>query len=109
MRLRIMGGWFGVVIFLALLAWFYMAGLPKWSRLFLFLPAMMAAVGFLQYYNHFCVNFGMRGKWNVEKEAFHTEVVADPGARRLDREKALRMLLLGFILSLAVTILVYLL
>ena len=100
-------GWIGVVVFLGLLIWFHQAAFPKWANFFLFIPALMGSVGLLQYYAHFCVNFGLRGLMNVDKEAFKTEPVEQAEFRKLDREKALKIIAMGFGASLAVTLLAY--
>jgi|HubBroStandDraft_5_1064220.scaffolds.fasta_scaffold492070_2 hypothetical protein len=100
-------GWIGVVVFLGLLIWFHQAAFPKWVNFFLIIPALMGSVGLLQYYAHFCVNFGLRGLMNVDKEAFKTEPVDRAEFRRLDRQKAWKIISAGFGISLAATLLAY--
>ena len=107
-KLRKAGGWIGTAVFLGLLVWFHLASFPKWADFFLFIPALVGAIGFLQYYSHFCVNFGLRGLMNVDKEAFKTEQVVQPEYRRLDRQKSWKIIVTGFAIALAATILVYL-
>lgn len=101
------GGWIRTVVFLALLVYFHLGGVPKWANFFLFIPALMGSIGLLQYYLHFCVNFGLRGLMNVDKEAFKTEPVEQAEFRRLDRQKAWKIISVGLGLSLAVTLAAY--
>jgi hypothetical protein len=105
LRLRI--GWAGMAVFLALLIWFHMAPFPKWANLFLFIPALMGAMGLLQYYSHFCVNFGLRGVFNVDKEAFKTENVEQAEYRTLDRKNALKIISTALGIALVITLVAY--
>jgi hypothetical protein len=61
---------------------------PYW-RLILFLPATIAASGFLQDAFHFCAAFGVRGIYNVVNSAGITDNVDLEEYRRKDRNKAL--------------------
>lgn len=106
-KLRSMVGWVGTAIFLALTAYFHLAAFPKWAELFLFIPVLLGAMGLLQYYSHFCVNFGMRGVFNVDKAAFQTDTVEQAEYRALDKQKALKIIFSGLGLALAATALAY--
>jgi hypothetical protein len=105
--LRSRGGWIGTVAFMALAVYFHFAGFPKWVNYFLFIPALMGAIGLLQFYSHFCVNFGLRGLMNVDKEAFKAEPVERAEFRALDRKNAWRIISIGFGIALAATLLAY--
>jgi len=89
MRLR--AGWAGAVLTVGAEAAFVVLGVPALWRLTLFLPAAMAASGFLQAGMHFCANYGSRGVFNVGGAVGQTQVVADPEAARKDRAKALQI------------------
>jgi hypothetical protein len=86
---RRMAGHIGTVATLALLGILLWTDVPAWARLFLFLPAAVAASGYLQAAFHFCANYGWRGVFNFG-EAGHDRitVVANAEARRADRRKA---------------------
>lgn len=105
--LRSRVGWIGTVVFLLLAGYFHLAAFPKWANLFLFIPALLGAMGLLQAYSNFCVNFGLRGVMNVDKEAFKTDTVEQSEFRALDRKNAWRIITMGFGIALAATLLAY--
>lgn len=88
-RVRLATGWIGTVLTVAGAAGLVAAGVAPLWRLVLFLPAALAASGFLQAGLHFCANFGMRGVVNMGSEVGKTTAVADPAFARQDRAKAL--------------------
>jgi hypothetical protein len=106
-KLRKIAGWIGTVVTLALAVYFHFANISSGVKLWIFLPAMLGSVGFLQYYQHFCVNFGLRGLFNVNKEAFKTDTVNQAKFRKMDQAKALQILFIGLVISLGITLLVY--
>jgi len=106
-RMRKIGGWAGIGLFLALFAVLYFTGSPRWARWFLFLPALVATTGWVQYTNHFCVNFGMQGLRNLDKAAFQTENVVEAEFRRKDRQRALGLIALSVAISLGATLAAY--
>lgn len=67
----------------------------------------MGSIGLLRYYRHFCVNFGLRGLMNMDKEAFKTDRVDQAEFRRMDRANAWKIIATGAALSLAATLLAY--
>ena len=65
-------------------------GAPTPFRLLLFVPAAVAASGFLQAWLRFCAGFGWLGVFNF-REVGTTEAVASAEARRRDRLMAARI------------------
>ena len=63
---------------------------PTALRLVAFLPAAVAAAGFLQAWLKFCAGFGWLGVFNF-REVGTTETVATAEARRRDRAMAIRI------------------
>jgi len=106
-RMRKIGGWAGIVLFIVLFAILYFTGEPHWARFFLFLPAITAATGWVQYQNHFCVNFGMRGLRNMDKPAFQTENVIEAEYKKKDRQRSLKLIGFSVVVSLAATAIAY--
>jgi hypothetical protein len=106
-KLRKIAGWIGILVTLALAVYFHLSVVPQAAKLFIFLPALVGSVGLLQYYQHFCVNFGMRGLFNVNKEAFKTDTVDQAKYRKMDQAKALQIIFIAVAISLGVTLLVY--
>jgi hypothetical protein len=106
-KLRKAAGWAGAGVFFALEAYFHFFTVPQGARFFLFIPALLGSVGLLQYYSHFCVNFGLRGLMNMDKAAFKTDTVDQEKFRELDRQKAWQIILTGLGVSLAATLMAY--
>ncbi len=100
-RRRRQGGIAGAAAAAALLAALLAAGAPRPWRLVVFLPAFIAAVGFLQAGLRFCAAYGLRGVYNVLKPAGQTETVGQRTFRRLDRRKALQIAALSALIGLA--------
>jgi len=80
---------------------------PAAWQLLLFIPASMAASGFLQAYMHFCAGFGSRGLFNFGPKAGKTETVMQAEFRAKDRKKALQILALSLIIGVVVAIIAY--
>jgi hypothetical protein len=99
-------------LFSAVLALFW-AGLllilhadPLWF-LTLFLPLASLGISFQQWTNKFCVNFGMRGVYNFKQLGTVTRI-EESSMRKADRQKAARMILIGIVFGLVLTVLCYL-
>ena len=75
---------------LALLAILVTVHAPTPSRILVFLPAAVAASGFIQARLRFCAGFGWLGVFNFEGVGT-TNVVADRQARARDRAMAIRI------------------
>ena len=86
---RRQSGIVGVVATIVLLAILIVLNVPHGWRLLVFLPATLAASGFLQDAFHFCAGFGLSGLYNVVNKAGVTEDVTEAEFRRKDRNKAL--------------------
>jgi hypothetical protein len=82
----------GVVISVALLALLLVSGAPPLARLTVFLPASLAAAGYLQAALRFCADYGWRGVFNFGA-AGHSRVtsVVEAANRRADRARAVRL------------------
>lgn len=94
----------GIVLIILLLA----LHAAKLWRLTVFIPAASVGVGFLQWYNHFCVNFGLREVFNFG-DIGKTFTVEQKENYKKDRAKAWRMISGGLIFGIVLTILFYLL
>lgn len=100
-------GWIGLVV--TVLLWvllFSVQAAPAWF-LFLFLPATLSAVGFIQAFSHFCVAFGMKGLFNVSPELRKMESVAQAEFRGQDKKKAIRILISSLAVGAAVALVAY--
>jgi hypothetical protein len=88
-------GWIGSGITIALWAVLLSDHTPRIWRLFIFLPAAMAAVGFLQSAFHFCAAFGLKGLFNFGSELGKTDTVMQAEFRKKDRQRAWLILFLS--------------
>ena len=86
-RRRRRTGYVGSLITVALFVGLVVVDAPPITRLVLFVPAAIAASGFLQAYLKFCAGFGQLGVFNFGDRG-STEHVADKAARRKDLFKA---------------------
>lgn len=100
-------GWVGVTASAVFLLLFILFHVPPIVRLFIFLPASLAATGFLQAYLHFCAGFGLKGIYNVMKPVGVTETVEKEEFRAKDRKKAQQIMLYSVLIGLVVAVLIY--
>jgi hypothetical protein len=98
-RARRLVGWIGLGATIALWVIFALTSTPHIWRLFVFLPASMAAAGFLQSALHFCAGFGMKGVFNFGPEVGKTDTVLQAEFRKKDRQKALFILFLSVLIG----------
>lgn len=100
-------GWTGLAATVVLWTLFVFFDIPALWRIFLFLPAMSAASGFLQAYFHFCAGFGFKGVYNLVKPAGQTETIQQKEFRRKDRQKALQITGLSALIGALVALVAY--
>lgn len=91
-RMRRMSGYLGLVTTIVLLILFYFVPVDPLVRLVVFLPAALAASGFLQARLHFCARFGMSGLFNVSDDMKQQQTVDQAEYRRKDQQKALTII-----------------
>jgi hypothetical protein len=101
---RMQSGWIGLAVTALLWAVFAIFRVPAPWRLFLFLPATLAATGFFQAAFHFCANFGMRGVFNFGPDVGKTDTVEQAAFRRKDRRKAQLIILYSALVGVVVAI-----
>ena len=85
-----------------------LVGAPPVARLILFVPAAVAASGYLQAWLKFCAAFGSRGIFNFGPMGSTTSVL-DDASRARDRRKALQIGLASGLIGLAVAVVAVLL
>lgn len=96
------------VIGVALITILLSLHVAKIWRLTLFIPATATAVGFLQWYNEFCVGFGLKGVFNFG-DIGKTFSVEQKEYFKKDRKKAWRMIGAGILFGLFLSALFYIL
>ena len=78
------------------------------ARLGIFLPLMVASVGYVQSRSKFCLAYGFAGSFNIGKLGSISRV-SDPVDRAADRVTALKILLKSFLLAFIATAVVFVL
>jgi hypothetical protein len=81
---------------------------PRGARLGLFIPLMVASVGWVQSRKKFCLAYGFMGTFNFGKLG-QISRVADKAAKRADRLTAISIMLQALIYAAAGTAVMYLL
>lgn len=79
---------------------------PREARLGIFLPLMVASVGYVQSRSKFCLAYGFAGTFNLGKLGDITRV-SEPGARAEDRATALKILIKSLVLASLSTLVVF--
>jgi hypothetical protein len=105
-RRRRRGGWAAAGLFVVATAALAIGGAAPIWYLLLFIPALAAAVGFLQAAFRFCVYFGFSAIFNFA-EIGQTARVVDPDARRRDRGQAAKVLALSAVVAALVALAAY--
>jgi hypothetical protein len=80
-------------------------GLDVLLGVFVFLPAVMSAVGLLQARNKFCAAYGLAKHQNVTLSLGVTTKIEDLSDQKKDRKKALNIIFQSTIIALGITIL----
>ena len=106
-RRRKQTGWFRliatVIIYIPLV---YLA-VPRLWRPVTFIPATVAAIGFLQARMHFCAYFGMCCVFNFGTEVGKTDTVEQAEFRAMDRKRAQQTIAYSVVIGAAVAIVAY--
>lgn len=96
------------ILMIVMLMVFQLMSIERIWRFFLFLPATLFAINFLQVYFKFCVAFGLKGVFNFGDPGKNDSILSSEH-RRSDRIKSMLMIGSGILIGLAVSILYYLL
>jgi hypothetical protein len=100
-------GWVALVITIGTwIAFGVFAVVPLW-RLTLFIPASIAATGFLQAAWHFCATFGVLGLSNLGPNVGKTDTVEQAEFRRQDRRTAFQIIALSVLIGAIVAVAAY--
>jgi hypothetical protein len=94
-------GWIGLIASIALWAAFVMLKVAALWRLTLFVPAMLAALGFLQSVWHFCAKYGLDGVFKFGRNVGKSVGPEQAEFRRKDRRTALTIIGFSALVGLA--------
>jgi hypothetical protein len=106
-RQRKMIGWVALVITIGTWVAFGVFAVAPFWRLTLFIPASIAATGFLQAAWHFCATFGVLGLSNLGSKVGKTDTVEQAEFRRQDRRTALQIIALSVLIGAVVAAAAY--
>lgn len=96
-------GYVGLGISLILAIALFGLGVSRWYRLVLFVPLFIAAIGFLQAKNKFCVAYGANGKQNATEGSAKAREVSNQDAKATDKNRARTMNIQAALLALVGT------
>lgn len=98
----------GAIISISSFVTLLMAGAPRNARYGIFVPLMIASVGWVQSRSKFCLAYGFAGTFNMGKLGDLSRV-ADAASRAADRKTAMTILVKSTGLAAIITLLVVLL
>ena len=98
----------GTIISISSFVTLLMASAPRNARFGMFLPLMIASVGWVQSRSKFCLAYGFAGTFNMGKLGDISRV-ADAASKAADRKTAITILAKSTALAATVTLLVVLL
>lgn len=92
-------GHLGVALFIVLLAVLVVLDITRWVRILLVFPAILAAIGYLQAKNKFCVGYGGAGMQHADDDPAAQQVAKDAAA--IDKKRAQKINLQAIMIGLA--------
>jgi hypothetical protein len=98
----------GSIISISSFVTLLMADAPRNARFGIFIPLMIASVGWVQSRSKFCLAYGFAGTFNMGKLGDISRV-ADAASKAADRKTAISILLKSTALAAALTLLIVLL
>jgi len=107
-RQRKLVGLVGLFFSISSLIGLMAVGAAREARLGIFLPLMVASIGYFQVRGKFCLAYGLAGTFNLGKLGDISRV-SDPINRSADRATALKILFKSFMLASIATIVVFVL
>lgn len=106
-RMRRWTGHIGLAATIFLFGSYFGVPTDPTSRLLIFIPAAVAAMGYLQAWMHFCAQFGFVGLFNVSEAFGKRESVDQQEFRRKDQKKALTIIGLSLLFGTAIAFIAY--
>ncbi len=95
-----------ILVTLACILILQIFSLDKLWRLFMFIPFTLSAIGIQQVYFKFCYMFGIKGFYGFG-ELGKARTIKEEEFKKLDKAKALKMIVTSVLIGLAITIAYY--
>ena len=100
-------GWLAAGAAILLFAALISVDVAREWRLVIFLPAFVAAIGYLQAAWHFCAKFGLQGVFNLRSTTGQTDTVEQAEFRRQDRRTAMKIIIISALIAAVVAAAAY--
>jgi hypothetical protein len=107
-RMRRWTGHIGLAATIFLIGSYVASPADPATRLFIFFPAAVATLGYMQAAMHFCAQFGIFGIFNVSQSFGKRESVEQREFRRKDQRKALLIIASSVSVGILVALIAYL-
>ena len=104
---RRQGALIGAILFAVTTLLFVITDAPTGTRLLVFIPALLFAVGMIQSRKRFCVAYGFLGVFSLEKLGATTKITINQDLKA-DRKYAVKLLLHSVLVAIALTAVVVL-
>jgi hypothetical protein len=98
-------GYFGLIFFIVILVALLYLAVNRFIRLVLFVPAFIAAIGFLQAKNKFCVSYAASGLENSKDGSLTANKITDLNSNKTDKLRARVINTQAFAIAIAITLL----
>ena len=105
-RIRKRIGYIGIILTVILASIIFGFALERLWRLALTFPIAIAAIGYLQAKTHFCVFYGLAGKYNFD-EAGNAKTITDSTHRSRDFRQGFKLAIISLMIGLAVGIITF--
>ena len=102
---RRQGALIGAVLFAITTLLFVITDAPTTTRILVFIPALLFAVGMIQSRKRFCVAYGFLGVFSLEKLGATTKITINQDLKA-DRKYAIKLLTQSILISIALTLMV---
>ena len=102
---RRQGALVGAILFAITTLLFVITDAPKSTRLLVFIPALLFAIGMIQSRKRFCVAYGFLGVFSLEKLGATTKITINQDLKA-DRKYAIKLLTQSILISIALTLMV---
>ena len=102
---RRQGALIGAILFAVTTLLFVITDAPTGTRLLVFIPALLFAVGMIQSRKRFCVAYGFLGVFSLEKLGATTKITINQDLKA-DRKYAVKLLTQSILISIALTLMV---
>lgn len=102
-KTRRKAGHTGLIMFVGLLVILAVIDVTVFARLVLFIPAFIAAIGYLQARNKFCVGYASAGQHNADDGSSTAASVTDTQNVRADKKRARTINIQAVLIAAAVT------